>query len=534
MFKALLKKQLLELNQYYFYDRKNNKKRTSVGTVLMFVLFGFIFISLCFAFYGLAEGFSIFLTVKETEWIFFSVMSLLAVILGAVGSVFNTYSGLYRAKDNDLLLSMPIKPGYILLVRILGVYLMSLLYTSLVFIPAMIKYWIAVKVTVLQVIFPIINLFLITLFVTVIACAFGFVVAIIANKIKNKSFITVISTLLFISLYYYVYFSLGEVVERISEHVEETANIIKTWLYPIYHLGLSSSGNVISFIVFLLFSSVLFTICYFVLSKTFIKTVTTSIDTKVKVNNKEKIKFTSSDRTLLNRELKHFLSSPIYMLNVGLGSIITILASIVLIIKAKTLYELYLQLVVELPMVKELAPIVVATVICMISAMNGYTAPSISIEGKNLWILKSLPVDTYKILLAKEKVHFGLSAIPAVIITTVIAIILKLSVLNAVFIILYSLLFICFLADFGLFFGIKKPILNWTNETVPVKQSIAVMFDIFGGWLISILVAVLYYFIYEFINSTVYLVMITGIVGIVFYLLHSWVMTKGVAEFENL
>ena len=36
-----------------------------------------------------------------------ALMGLLAVFLGAFGSVFNTYSGLYLAKDNDLLLSMP-------------------------------------------------------------------------------------------------------------------------------------------------------------------------------------------------------------------------------------------------------------------------------------------------------------------------------------------------------------------------------------------------------------------------------------------
>ena len=41
-------------------------------------------------------------------WLYFALMALLAMLLGAFGSVFNTYSGLYLSKDNDLLLSMPI------------------------------------------------------------------------------------------------------------------------------------------------------------------------------------------------------------------------------------------------------------------------------------------------------------------------------------------------------------------------------------------------------------------------------------------
>ena len=57
-------------------------------------------------------------------------MGLLAVLLGAFGSVFNTYSSLYLSKDNDLLLSMPIPVRSIMASRLLGVYLMGLMYSG--------------------------------------------------------------------------------------------------------------------------------------------------------------------------------------------------------------------------------------------------------------------------------------------------------------------------------------------------------------------------------------------------------------------
>ena len=59
-------------------------------------------------------------------WLYFALMGLLAVLLGAFGSVFNTYSGLYLAKDNDLLLSMPIPVNTLMASRLLSVYLMGL------------------------------------------------------------------------------------------------------------------------------------------------------------------------------------------------------------------------------------------------------------------------------------------------------------------------------------------------------------------------------------------------------------------------
>ena len=44
----------------------------------------------------------------QVSWLYFALMGGLGLCLGAFGSVFNTFSSLYLAKDNDLLLSLPI------------------------------------------------------------------------------------------------------------------------------------------------------------------------------------------------------------------------------------------------------------------------------------------------------------------------------------------------------------------------------------------------------------------------------------------
>ena len=75
------------------------------------------------------------------------MMSLIAIALGAFGSVFNTYSGLYMSKDNDLLLSLPIPVRSILASRLASVYLLGLMYSAVVIVPAVIVYWVVVPVT---------------------------------------------------------------------------------------------------------------------------------------------------------------------------------------------------------------------------------------------------------------------------------------------------------------------------------------------------------------------------------------------------
>lgn len=45
--------------------------------------------------------------------------------------------------------------------------------------------------------------------------------------------------------------------------------------------------------------------------------------------------------------------------------------------------------------------------------MNDMAAPSISLEGKNLWLLQSLPVKPWQALRAKLSVQLLLTSIPA-------------------------------------------------------------------------------------------------------------------------
>ena len=142
MLKTLLKKQMAEIFRTYFYDTRKSKPRSKASTIFLFVMFGVLMIGVLGTMFTLL---SVFLCAPLTEaglaWMYFTVMALLAILFGAFGSVFNTFAGLYLAKDNDLLLSMPIPVRYILTARLLGVYLLGLMYSGVLLLPAVIVYW---------------------------------------------------------------------------------------------------------------------------------------------------------------------------------------------------------------------------------------------------------------------------------------------------------------------------------------------------------------------------------------------------------
>ena len=109
MLKALIRKQLMEIFRMYFYDSKKKRGRSAKKVLISFILFGFLMVVVMGGiFTGLSIAMCKPLAVAGMPWLHFTIMGMIAVLLGTFGSVFNTYSALYLSKDNDFLLSMPI------------------------------------------------------------------------------------------------------------------------------------------------------------------------------------------------------------------------------------------------------------------------------------------------------------------------------------------------------------------------------------------------------------------------------------------
>ena len=535
MLKALLKKQFLELNQNYFKDRKTGKNRSKAGTIAFIGLFVLVFIGLGAAFFSVGMVIGNPLIGAGYGWLYFSLMGLIALVLGIFGSVFNTYAGLYHAKDNELLLSMPIPPSKILLTRLVGVYAMGLLYEALVMVPTLVVWWVAApSVSAGTVVLQILLIFLLGFIILALTCALGWVVALISGKLKNKSFITVLITLAFIAVYYVVYFRISIYMNNILSNADQLAETFRSKVYPVYAFGMAGTGHFLSWLAIAVIAFVLCALCYVIMSRTFLKIVTANKGEK-KVEYKEQPVKTSSVRSaLLRRELLHFKSSPTYMLNCGLGIVLLPLLAIVAIVKANDLRGLIEGMSLAEPMVTQFVPLAAAAVIGLMSAMNTMTAPSVSLEGKSLWIAQSLPVEPWGVLQAKLIMHIYLSAAPTIIAAVVLCIVLKLDYSCAIYTVVIALLFVQFSAVLGLMLNLKKPNLTWTSETIAVKQSIPVLLVLFGLWAVAIVMGVGYYPLRNLVEADMYMIGWIVILALANRFLMKWLRTKGSEIFANL
>ena len=534
MLKTLLRKQIAEIFRNYYYDPKKNRARSKGATIAYIVLFAFLMIGVLG---GMFTGLSIALcgALHEAgmDWMYFALMGLLAVFLGAFGSVFNTYSGLYLAKDNDLLLSMPIPVRYIMLSRLLSVYLMGALYSGVVIVPAVIVYWVIAPLSAPVVIGSIWLMLLISLVVMTLSCALGWAVAKISLKLRNKSFITVLISLVFFGVYYFFYFKAQSLIADLLANAVLYGQSIKNSAYPVYAFGRVATGDWAAMAAVGAVVAACFALTWALISRSFIRIATSSGRTSRAVYREKRAAVRSQDHALLFRELSRFAASPNYMLNCGLGTLLLPAAGVAMLIKGRALIDLF-SLGAVFGMRAGALPVLLCAALCMIAAMNDMAAPSVSLEGRTLWLCRSLPVDPWKILRAKLNVQLLLTGLPMLFASICVIIVWHESALESALIVVLPQLYVFLSALFGLSIGLKRPNFAWTNEIVPIKQSMSVAFALFGGWLYAIALGGLFLLVKTPLNPALYMLAFAAATAAAGAALYLWLKRRGSRLFGAL
>lgn len=535
MFKTLLKKQFLEINSFYFQDRKTGKRRSKGGMIAFIVLYAWLFIFLGFTFFGVAAMLGETFFALGMNWLYFAFMGTISVFLGVFGGVFNTFNMLYKAKDNELLLSLPVKPRAILGSRMIAAYAMSLMYEAVAFVPTVIYYWISVKPNAARVVFPLLFVFILGIFVLTLVCVLGYIVAAVSSRLtKKKSFITTLVSLVLFGAYYVVCFKINDLLTVAAANTEKLSAAVKSYAAGLYAFGLAADGSVLWFIAVTAAIIALFAVLYALMSKTFIKIATANRAAKKAVYKEAPVKENNIKQALFKKELKRFLASPTYMLNSALGAPIMIIAGVILLVKSSYLTGTIAEISAEMPQIKAMIPVIFILIVGFCAGTGSITAPSLSLEGKNLWLLQSLPINPADIFNAKQRLHITVIAPPAVFATVCCGIALKLDFTLILYSAIFSVALVQFLSAFGLFLNIKKPNFDWTNETIVVKQSMPVMIALFGGWLLALILFAAYYLLKDLVPAQTYILIAAIVLELAGRYMNRWIATKGVEEFKNM
>ena len=529
MIKALLKKQLAEVFLSLFVNQKSSKRQKGRNLALTVGICVLIFVSVGAMVFGLGKLLCEPLVGAGFGWLYFTLMSLIAVVLGVVGSVFSTYASLYTPKDNDLLLAMPIPSSVLLLTRLFGVYITGLFYELIVMAPAILVWFLDGSPTPLGVVFSLLLPFVLSFFVLTLSCLLGLLVALIATHCKHKTLITMVLSIAFLGAYMYFYSKSYELIMDLVENADKLANGVKNIFYPFYQLGLAATGDALAMLIFTGLVLLLLGLCLVLLRRSFFRLAITKKGGGNAKTLQKPLSTGSMQPALFKKELRRLASSSVYMLNCAMGVLLMPALGVFLLIKGE-------ELIAPLSMLAgaDLMVLFGVAAICMSLSMIDTTAPSISLEGKHLWLLKVLPVPTHRVLLAKLSVQWMLSLPVAAFVTVCVLILVKPTFLLGLLAVLAVLVFIALCAAIGLCANLLFPNFEWSTEVAPVKQSMSVTVALFAPWLLVGGLGGLCYLTRELFSPTGFLALALALLALVTASLYAWLFTRGTRRFAAL
>lgn len=459
--------------------------------------------------------------------IFLGITTLITYIEG----IYKSMTIVFDSKDNDLLFSLPIKKTTILFVRIFKLILYQYIFNLMYILPAYAIYCYFEKPSFIFYPLAILMILLIPLIPTLIACLAGYLAKVIfSGKKKNKIMQTAFSLAFFLVVFYFSYQSQGLTEDIIPSLVNLSEKILL--YYPIgLYMKLINNPSIIGVIKLILVNVVPFALFIYLASIFYSKIISKSKNMVVKHDHKEaKIKTKSPILSLANKELRKYISSPVYMMNTLFGLLLMVVGTVALCIKGD-------QVIATLVTngVKSLS--IDTLFYLFITIIGGFTtisSSSISLEGKTINITKSLPVSIVDIF--KSKILFCyIIELPFMLLSLVIYIIFykpKLMIILAFILIIILVIFIT--SVIGLIFNLKYPKLNYTNDSEVVKQSLSVMISLFFGIIFSLFSAVLVMALASIISIKT--AFITHLIMMMFIAFISYLLLikKGVSRYKQL
>ncbi len=401
----------------------------------------------------------------------FTVTSLLILFF----SLFKAGSVIFQMRTYESLISLPVSKSAIVVSRFLSMYLTNLLLSLFVMLPGVVLYGIWMRPGFGFYAFSLLGAVFLPLLPITLATIVGAVITGISSRMRRKSLVnSALTILLILGIMVLSTGSVSMVENFSSEMMKNLSAVVTAQIQRLYPPAIWFGKSVIqsSFVSFLLFFSVsaaLFVLMVFAVQRYFTSVCTALNATNAKNNYKmQELHANSPVMALYRRELKRYFASSIYVTNTIVGYILMAAASIALFIMGPDNLESSLGYP---GLISKAFPLFLAAV----GSITSPTSCAISMEGRQWWIAKTIPVRSKDIFDSKILVALTV-ALPEYLLAVIFGLLaFQPTVIGALWIIAIPAAYIVFTAITGITVNLAMPVFNWENEIRAVKQSASVM-----------------------------------------------------------
>ena len=233
MTKALLRVRFRALFHSMLRQSRQKRRHGTGMTVLFILLFAYVGVVFCGMFALMFSKLAPAYHTAGLDWLYFATAGLMALGLSVFGSVFATQSQIYDAKDNGLLLSMPIPPRTILLSRVLPLMVLNGVFSLLVLGPAGVVYGTMVGYTPVGLVAFVLCCLAVIFLSQALCCLLGWLLHLLLSRI-NKSLASAVYMVLFLGIYFYLYSQAGNILNAMAaERLHGSA--LQSWAWPLRH-----------------------------------------------------------------------------------------------------------------------------------------------------------------------------------------------------------------------------------------------------------------------------------------------------------
>ena len=516
---VLLKALLLStstVNQMKYGDSDKKRKMVTpiVGMVVLYVMLATYCILNCigFGFIGIP-----------------GIIPVISVLTIAVCCFFFTLlkagAYLYSFKEYDMLMALPLSVREIVAGKFLYMYVKSLPIILIASISTLIGYSVYVPTSaitwcvwlVLSLVAPIIP--------TVIAAAISSLITVAGSGFKYKKAAQILLTFIFVIMCFCSRFVIEKFFrsERIADSIANLGDRIdgiKKYYPPAAWFENAVVNAKISDMLLLIGIALGLVLIFATLVGSNYKRINTRLSSHehhkgAKVIREKKRSVIGS---LVFKDFKRMMGSTVYVTNALFGEVLIVLISVIALIRGgDRIIEIVTQgAPLDSGMLLPIIPVIVYFMLGMIST----TVISPSLEGRNYWIVKSLPIDT--VTYYKGKMHMNMLLVtPFLLLGTIsLGIAFEASVLQTIIYIICGMCMCSFSTTFGMFCGIKFIKLEWENEVEVIKQGKAMVIYMFPNMLLTMLLAVAVVIISKSINGNVVVLALAtayGLASFIFY-----------------
>ena len=517
-----------DMNIFKIKQKKDNNKKSLLPLALTFIFMFAIWSNANMIFEKLAP--------MHLQVLVISMIVFATSILVVVEGVYKAGPLLFNCKDDQLLLSLPIKRSTVLFVRIFKFYIFELIFNSLFIIPLVVAYirWAEnLKWTFF------LTSFIMTIFLPIIpvalSCVIGAISSSISSSFKYKNLAQILTAMAIILGAFYLSYNMDGLVDYLAKHATSINDFIMKIYYPAgVYAKLTTEFNILDLLIFIIVNIAVLLITITVLSKVYFKINTRlkSISTSKNIN-KLLIKRREKTTSLIKKELNTFFKTPVFIVNAGFSLVLFFITAIGLCIKYDSAINIFKDFLAE-DIINNYISIIILILVLFASFMTSITNSVISLEGKNINILKSLPIKQKTILMSKVLAALTITTPPIIVGEIILFIRFKTSIIEILLLIALGIIIPLVSHLIGLIMNLKYPKLDFENSAEAVKQSTSSFLSVMTGMLLLIGTVILIVKLIKKIAAYKVLIILFIVYTLVDIILYLYLTKVSIKDFDKL